>query len=125
MLPDLPPVLANKSNMEEVFSNLITNAINYTPEGGKISILAVAVKTHLCVSISDTGFGIPSEDLTKIFERFFRVKNEKTRHITGTGLGLPIVKNILEAHNGKIRVESELDKGSTFYVYLPLSMDSI
>ncbi|MFO7560489.1 MAG: response regulator [Desulfobacterales bacterium] len=124
-LPDLPPVLANKSNMEEVFSNLITNAIHYTPENGKISILAVALKTHLCVSISDTGFGISSEDLPKIFERFYRVKNEKTRHITGTGLGLPIVKSILEAHNGKIRVESELNKGSTFYVYLPLSIQSL
>ncbi len=123
-LPDLPPVLANKSNMEEVFSNLITNAINYTPETGKISILAVAVKTHLCVSINDTGFGIASEDLPKIFDRFFRVKNEKTRYITGTGLGLPIVKSILEAHNGKILVESELNKGSTFYVYLPLSINS-
>ncbi len=118
-LPDLPPILANKSNMEEVFANLITNAIHYTPENGNIFILAAAVKTHLCVSISDTGFGIHREDLPKIFERFYRVKNEKTRYITGTGLGLPIVKSILEAHNGKIRVESELDKGSTFYVYLP------
>jgi two-component system phosphate regulon sensor histidine kinase PhoR len=123
-LPDLPPVLANKSNMEEVFSNLITNAIHYTPDNGKISILAAAVKTRLCVSVSDTGFGIPDDDLPKIFDRFFRVKNEKTRYITGTGLGLPIVKSILEAHNGKIRVESELNKGSTFYVYLPLSLHS-
>ncbi|RJP81376.1 MAG: hybrid sensor histidine kinase/response regulator [Desulfobacteraceae bacterium] len=119
-VPGLPPVLANKRNMEEVFSNLITNAIHYTPENGKISILAVAVKKHLCVSITDTGFGIPSEDLPKIFDRFYRVKNEKTRYITGTGLGLPIVKSILDAHNGKIRVESEPDKGSTFYVYLPI-----
>ncbi|MFH2067379.1 MAG: ATP-binding protein [Pseudomonadota bacterium] len=119
-VPGLPPVLANKRNMEEVFSNLITNAIHYTPENGKISILAVAVKNHLCVSITDTGFGIPSEDLPKIFDRFYRVKNEKTRYITGTGLGLPIVKSILDAHNGKIRVESEPDKGSTFYVYLPI-----
>lgn len=119
-VPGLPPVLANKRNMEEVFSNLITNAIHYTPENGKISILAVAVKKHLCVSITDTGFGIPAEDLPKIFDRFYRVKNEKTRYITGTGLGLPIVKSILDAHNGSIRVESEPDKGSTFYVYLPI-----
>ena len=121
-LPDLPPILANKGNIEEVFSNLITNAINYTPENGKVSILAVVVKTHLCVSISDTGFGIPEEDLPKIFDRFYRVKNEKTRYITGTGLGLPIVKSILEAHNGTIKVESEPDKGSTFFVYLPLNI---
>jgi len=122
-LPDLPPVLANKRNMEEVFSNLITNAIKYTPDNGKIFVLAVATKTHLCVSISDTGFGISSEDLPKIFDRFFRVKNEKTRYITGTGLGLSIVKSILEAHNGMIRVESEPDKGSTFYVYFPLGLN--
>ena len=124
-LPDLPPILANKSNIEEVFSNLITNAIKYSPENGKITILAVTVKTHLCVSVSDTGFGIPAEDLPKIFDRFYRVKNEKTRYITGTGLGLPIVKSILEAHNGKIKVESEPDKGSTFYVYLPLDINPV
>ncbi len=121
-LPLLPPVLANKQNMEEVFSNLITNAINYTPENGKVTIFAVAVKTHLCVSITDTGYGISSDDLPKIVDRFFRIKNENTRYITGTGLGLSIVKNIIEAHHGKIRVESEQNKGSTFYVYLPLTI---
>jgi len=119
-LSDLPPVLANKENMEEVFSNLISNSIKYSPENGKITITAVAVKTYLCISVSDTGFGIPADDIPKIFERFFRVKNEKTRQITGTGLGLPIIKSIIEAHNGKIKVESELEKGTTFYVYLPI-----
>jgi len=118
-LPDLPPVLANKQNMEEVLSNLITNAINYTPEKGEISVSARPGKHHLCISISDTGFGIAEEDLDRIFDRFYRVKNEKTRYVIGTGLGLPIVKSIVEAHDGMIQVESKPDHGSTFVVYIP------
>ena len=119
LLPDLPPVLANKQNMEEVLSNLIANAINYTPEGGKITVTARPEKHHLCISVSDTGIGIEKEDLNRIFDRFYRVKNEKTRYIIGTGLGLPIVKSIVEAHDGMIQVESKPDHGSTFVVYLP------
>ncbi len=118
-LPDLPPVLANKQNMEEVLSNLIANAINYTPGEGKITVSARPEKHHLCISVSDTGLGIAKEELGRIFDRFYRVKNEKTRYIIGTGLGLPIVKSIVEAHDGMIRVESKPDHGSTFYVYIP------
>ena len=118
-LPDLPPVLANKQNMEEVLSNLIANAINYTPREGMITVSARPEKHHLCISVSDTGIGIGVEDLDRIFDRFYRVKNEKTRYIIGTGLGLPIVKSIVEAHDGMIRVESTPDHGSTFYVYIP------
>jgi signal transduction histidine kinase len=121
LLPDLPPVLANQQNMEEVLSNLISNAINYTPEGGKITIAARPEKHHLCISVSDTGIGIEKEDLSRIFDRFYRVKNEKTRYIIGTGLGLPIVKSIVEAHDGMIRVESKPGHGSTFYVYIPFA----
>jgi PAS domain S-box-containing protein len=119
-LPDLPHVLANKQNMEEVLSNLITNAINYTPEKGKITVSARPEKFYLCIRVTDTGLGIAKEDLYRIFDRFYRVKNEKTRYIIGTGLGLPIVKSIVEAHDGMIRVESKPDYGSTFSVYIPL-----
>lgn len=119
LLPDLPPVLANKQNMEEVLSNLIANAINYTPEGGRITVSARPEKHHLCISVSDTGIGIGEEDLNRIFDRFYRVKNEKTRYIIGSGLGLPIVKSIVEAHDGMIQVESKPDHGSTFVVYIP------
>ncbi|MGW8326188.1 MAG: ATP-binding protein, partial [Desulfobacterales bacterium] len=118
-LPDLLPVFANKQNMEEVLSNLITNAINYTPEKGEISVSARLGKNHLIINISDTGFGIEAEDLDRIFDRFYRVKNVKTRYIIGTGLGLPIVKSIVEAHDGMIQVESKPDHGSTFVVYIP------
>ena len=121
-LPDLPPVLANKQNMEEVLSNLIANAINYTLEGGRITVAARSEKHHLCISVKDTGFGIEKEDINRIFDRFYRVKNEKTRYIIGTGLGLPIVKSIIDAHNGMIRVESKPGHGSTLYVYIPLVM---
>jgi two-component system, OmpR family, phosphate regulon sensor histidine kinase PhoR len=120
-LPRLPPVVANRPNMEEVLSNLITNAIHYTPEGGRITVSARIQGHYINISVKDTGIGIAKEDQEKIFNRFYRVKNEKTMFITGTGLGLPIVKSILEAHNGQIRVESEPDKGTTFHVYLPLT----
>ncbi len=105
--------------MEEVLSNLITNAINYTPGEGTITLSARLEKHHLCIGVSDTGLGIAKEELGRIFDRFYRVKNEKTRYIIGTGLGLPIVKSIVEAHDGMIQVESKPDHGSTFYVYIP------
>ncbi|MFC1876598.1 response regulator [Thermodesulfobacteriota bacterium] len=117
--PDLPPVHANQQNMEEVLSNLITNAIKYTPEGGKIHLTSTFDDGYLCVSVTDTGLGIPPEDLDLVFTRFHRVKNEKTRYITGTGLGLAIVKSIIEAHHGTIDVKSTLGKGSVFSVYIP------
>jgi len=118
-LPDLLPVLANKQNMEEVLTNLFANAINYTLGEGKITVSARLEKHHLCISISDTGLGIAEKELGRIFDRFYRVKNDKTRYIIGTGLGLPIVKSIIEAHDGMIQVESKPGHGSTFSVYIP------
>ncbi|MFC1821440.1 sensor histidine kinase [Thermodesulfobacteriota bacterium] len=123
-LPELPPVLGNRQNMEEILSNLITNAINYTPEGGRVAVSAREEKNYLCISLSDNGIGISEEDLERIFNRFYRVKNEKTRYIMGTGLGLAIVKSIAEAHNCVIGVESRLDEGSTFFIYVPLLTSS-
>ncbi len=119
-LPDLPPVFVNKQNMEEVISNLIINAITYTLGRGEITVSARPENRYLCISVSDTGLGIAEEDLDRIFDRFYRVKNEQTRYIIGTGLGLPIVKSIVDAHNGMIRVVSKPGFGSTFYVYIPL-----
>ena len=116
----LDPVLSNKVNMEEVFSNLITNAIKYSREGTRITLTAKKEKNYLLISVADEGFGMSREDQDRVFERFFRIKDAKRRMITGTGLGLSIVKNIIESHNGMIRLESEPDKGSTFHVYLPI-----
>jgi signal transduction histidine kinase len=118
--PDLPPILANKRAVEEVFANLLTNAIKYTPERGTVSVCASAEKEYVHIAVKDTGFGISQENLTKIFERFYRVKDDNTRMISGTGLGLAIVKSIVEAHNGRIEAESEPDRGSTFHVFLPV-----
>jgi signal transduction histidine kinase len=119
-LAELPSVLANKRSIEEVISNLITNAIKYTPEGGSVTVSASAQKEYVRISVKDTGYGIGKEDLDRIFERFYRVKNDQTRFITGTGLGLAIVRSIVDAHNGLMKVESEIGQGSTFHVDLPI-----
>ena len=117
---DLPLINADMKSMEEVFSNLITNAIIYTPEGGKVDVSGEIKGDFVGVSISDTGYGIAPDELPRIFDKFYRSKTEKTRNIVGTGLGLPIVKSIVEAHNGTVKVASEEGVGSTFYVRLPI-----
>lgn len=117
---NLPLINADGKSMEEVFGNLITNAIIYTPEGGKVSVRAKVKGDFLEIGVSDTGYGIAPEEIPRIFERFYRVKTERTRTTIGTGLGLPIVKSIVEAHNGTIKVESKEGAGSTFYVRLPI-----
>jgi two-component system phosphate regulon sensor histidine kinase PhoR len=117
--PLLPPVSANRRNMEEVVSNLITNAIKYSPEGAAIDLCVSLENDYLCITVKDTGLGMSADDLERIFDRFYRVKNQQTRYITGTGLGLPIVKKIVQAHHGTIQAESEPGKGSTFRVYIP------
>jgi PAS domain S-box-containing protein len=120
-LPELPPVVVNRANMAEVFSNLIGNAIKYTPEGGKVVVSAGLESGFIRVSVRDNGIGIAPKELEQIFSPFYRVKNEKTRSIIGTGLGLTIVKSILEAHKGFIRVESAPDQGSAFHFFLPFT----
>jgi len=115
----LPPILGDPQGLEGVFVNLLSNAIKYTPNGGKITVSIGLEGDYLRVSVSDTGVGIPKEDLPKIFDKFYRVRTRETRQVIGTGLGLAIVKGIVEAHLGKIEVESEVGKGSTFTVYLP------
>ena len=116
----LPLVLANRRNMEEVLSNLITNAIKYSPGGGRVTVSVSVVNAYLCIRVKDTGLGISAEDQLLIFQRFFRVKDEKTRYINGTGLGLAIVKSILASHQGRIKLDSQQGEGSTFSVFLPI-----
>ncbi|MCG6911792.1 MAG: response regulator [Deltaproteobacteria bacterium] len=118
-VPGLPPVNANRRNMEEVVANLITNAIKYSREEAVIDLSVALANDFLCIGVKDTGPGIAPEDLEHIFDRFYRVKNERTRYITGTGLGLPIVKKIVQAHQGSIQVKSTPGKGSFFQVYIP------
>lgn len=116
----LPSIKADPLALESIFGNLITNAINYTQNGGEIVVKADMTGINLRVRVIDNGFGLEARYLDKIFDRFFRVKNDKTRFITGTGLGLPIVKGLVEALKGRISVESVPDKGTTFTVLLPV-----
>jgi two-component system phosphate regulon sensor histidine kinase PhoR len=117
---ELPAVNADPKNMEEVFSNLIANALIYTPDGGEVTVSGGVKGDFVVVKVTDNGYGIAPDEISRIFEKFYRVKTEKTRNIVGTGLGLPIVKSIVEAHNGTINVKSKAGVGSTFYVRLPL-----
>lgn len=110
----LPKVMADQGRLEQVLINLLENAIKYTPEGGVIRLFAEDIGTHIRVSVVDTGLGIPSKDLPRIFERFYRVDEARSREQGGTGLGLAIVKHIIQRHGGEVFVESHLDKGSTF-----------
>jgi len=117
-IKDTQTIWANEERARQVFNNLIDNALNYT-ESGKIEISAEEQGRFMIIKVSDTGIGIPKKDLTRIFERFYRVNKERSRASGSIGLGLSIVKHIVEAHDGEVWVESELGKGSTFFVKWP------
>jgi two-component system phosphate regulon sensor histidine kinase PhoR len=113
-------VIADRHSLEQVLVNLLDNAIKYTPEGGKVTISAIETTPgEIQFSVKDNGIGIPKEDLPRIFERFYRVDKGRSQELGGTGLGLSIVKHLVQAHGGRIWVESQLEKGSTFYFTLP------
>ena len=117
----LPPVYADKAKVKQVLFNLLSNATWFTPDGGKIKIEAVRKDDWCQVSVIDSGTGIKKEDQERIFEPFCQVENPPTREKGGTGLGLTLVKQIIERHGGQIRVESEYGKGSRFIFTLPLA----
>ena len=116
-LPDsIPPVMINRPAIKRVLENLISNAIKYNKDGGNVEIIAKNVDDKFVeVIVSDTGFGIPDEEIPKLFEIFFRGKTASNTKREGTGLGLSMTKKIIDAHGGKIWVESELNKGSKFH----------
>ncbi len=117
---DLQPVQADPKSIQEIFNNLISNAVNYSPDGGRVKVAARGLKGFLEIRVSDTGVGIDPEELPKIFDKFYRVKHPKTRQVMGTGLGLAIVKGVVEAHQGSIEVESVPNQGTTFRITLPV-----
>jgi len=117
---DLPNIRADKSRLEQVLVNLIHNAVKFTKPGGEITLAAESTISGVRFAVRDSGVGIPSESLTRIFERFYRV--DKSRTGSGTGLGLSISKHIIEAHGGKIWAESDERHGSVFYFVIPLLM---
>ena len=117
---DLPEIEADPTSLESVFTNLVANAINYTPDKGRIRVRAGRREGWLRIQVQDNGFGIAPEQQEAVFDKFYRVKNEKTRYIVGTGLGLPIVKAVVEGLGGRIELESRVDEGTTFSIFLPL-----
>lgn len=120
-LPDhLPEIRGERSRIAQIFNNLIGNAIKYTDAGGQVKVSAEQRGLVVRISVQDNGMGISPEDQPHIFDRFYRVRRAETESIDGTGLGLAIVKSLVEAHRGKIRLESRLGEGSTFYVTLPV-----
>lgn len=112
-------VMADENFLMEVISNLMENAVKYSPSGGKITVNVTSEMDKAALSITDTGVGIPHEDLSHIFQKFYRVDNSATREINGTGLGLYIVKERVEAMNGTVGADSTYGMGSTFTVTLP------
>ena len=119
--PDSPVILADPAALEEAFSNLVNNAIKYTKRNGTVSLSAKEKENTITIDIIDSGIGISTEELPNIFNEFYRASNAKSNRIEGTGVGLAIVNEIIEAHNGEIRVRSEVGKGSTVTVVLPKS----
>ena len=119
----LPILKAHEECLKILFSNLIVNAIKYNKHNGTIKISAKDEANNLIISVSDTGIGIPQEKFDMIFEEFYRVKDESTKNISGTGLGLPICKKITDELGGKITVESKYNIGSSFHVFLPKYKD--
>lgn len=116
----VPDIAADRRRLAEVLQNLLDNAIQYTPSGGQIMVSTSANGDEVTFTVSDTGIGIPQVDQPRIFERFYRVDVARSREVGGTGLGLSIAKHLVEAHGGRIWVDSEVGRGSQFHFTVPL-----
>ncbi len=117
--PDLPPALGDPTHLRRVIDNLMSNALKFTPAGGTVKVRLWHTNTELMIEVADTGIGIPQDKLEKIFERFYQVDGSMSRPYGGVGLGLALVKEIVEAHGGQVSVQSQLGQGTTFRVTLP------
>ena len=141
---NLPEIMADAQRLEQVLTNLLSNAIKFTPEGRKITIrselknaadiiynpcfsevMAKLKGDYIVVSVEDEGIGIAEAGLLHVFDKFAQIENSLSRKVGGSGLGLPIAKQLLEAHNGAIWCESEIDKGSKFHFALPVEMSAV
>jgi two-component system phosphate regulon sensor histidine kinase PhoR len=117
-------ISADYDLIEMAFINLMQNAIKYSNPPAHVEVHMVRTNNELLIKISDKGIGIPKEDLDRIFERFYRVDKARSRKVGGSGLGLSIVENIIKKHSGRIEVTSEVGKGTTFIITMPLKMSS-
>jgi signal transduction histidine kinase len=115
-------IIGNSDQLYRLVSNLIVNAIQYTPRGGKVTLLLDRNDYNAVIKVQDTGISIPKHELTRIFDRFYRVSSDRSRSTGGSGLGLAIAQAIVQAHQGNLNVQSELGKGSTFTVQLPMDV---
>jgi two-component system, OmpR family, phosphate regulon sensor histidine kinase PhoR len=119
----LPAIVGDSDRLQQILINLIDNAMKYTPAGGKIEVRAAPAADHgaamVEIAVADTGCGIPEKDLPRLTERFYRVDKARSREMGGTGLGLAIVKHIVQAHGGRLEIESRIQKGTTVRVFLP------
>ena len=116
----VPNITGDRSRIEQVLMNILTNAIKYTPDGGKIEIMLSTENDRVKITVSDTGIGIPAEDLPRVFDRFYRVDKARSRASGGTGLGLSIAHEIIERHGGEMKIDSEVNVGTSVAVYLPI-----
>ncbi|MEA3310086.1 MAG: ATP-binding protein [Chloroflexota bacterium] len=116
---EFPTIDGDPQRLAQVFDNLISNALKYSPQGGAVLIRGRATPAEVTLAVKDSGVGIPLDEQERIFERFYRVEGPESRGVSGTGLGLYLVRAIVQAHGGRIWVESELGEGATFYVTLP------
>jgi signal transduction histidine kinase len=116
---DLPLVMGDPRRIRQVLGNIVDNAVKYSPDGGLIVIRGEVRAADVIVSVADQGRGIAPEDLIPLFDKYFRVKSDPGLRVPGTGLGLPLARSIVEAHGGRIWVESQLQRGTTIYFSLP------
>jgi signal transduction histidine kinase len=121
---DLPDLYADYDRIMQILTNIVSNAYSYTPDGGTVTIRAVPVENGVQLDIADTGIGIPKDQQSRIFERFFRGEDPMVMRTAGTGLGLAIVHNLVNMHRGRVWFESEEGVGTTFSVWLPYLMSS-
>jgi signal transduction histidine kinase len=119
--PRLGEIVGDERKVKQVLLNLLSNAVKFTPEGGRISLRARLTDRAVEIAVTDTGIGIAPEDQAAIFEEFRQVGSDETRKLEGTGLGLTLAKKFVELHGGRIWVDSELGRGSTFTFTLPVS----
>ncbi len=121
--PSLPLVNADHARITQILTNLLDNALNYTPNNGQIVVTAKATHSYVHISVKDTGIGIAKENQDKIFDRFYRAEDAEVQRVPGTGLGLAIVRSLIEMHGGRLKVESQLGKGSSFTFNLPVVIE--
>ncbi len=112
-------VYGDETQLTSMFTNLVDNAVQYTPPGGRVEVVGGSEGSEIVVSITDTGIGIPEGKIPRIFERFYRVDKARSKATGGTGLGLSIVRHVAQNHGGRVTVESAPNEGSTFTVFLP------